>query len=408
MHDPYAALRLPAYRRYFVGSFIATVGLQMQTTAVGWDIYLRTESKLALGFAGLAQFLPVVTLFLVSGHAADRYSRKWIVIISQLVVAIASACLGLIALNVADYRLIFVCLISVGIARAFLQPAKAALLPLLVPKETFSNAVTWNSTGFHLASVIGPALGGLMIKWTKSPTWVYWFDAIAASIFAIAILSLQVVRGAATKKGINRADLVAGFKFVRSHQVILGALSLDMFAVLLGGAVTLLPVYAEDILHVGASGLGWLRTAPAIGALTMAILLAHRPPIGKAGWMLLISVAGFGAATIGFGFSKSFWLSMLMLFMTGAWDNISVVIRHTLVQTLTPDALRGRVSAVNSLFIGASNELGGFESGLVAHFFGPVASVVSGGIGTIFVVITTAVSLPRLRKYGKLGDDDPN
>jgi MFS family permease len=200
-------------------------------------------------------------------------------------------------------------------------------------------------------------------------------------------------------------ELAAGFRFVWSHPLILGALSLDLFAVLLGGAVTLLPVYAEDILKVGPSGLGWLRTAPAIGALLMAILLAHRKPLAQAGTAMLLSVAGFGVATIVFGASRNFTLSVLMLLLTGALDNISVVIRHTLVQTKTPDHLRGRVSAVNSLFIGASNELGGFESGLVAHYFGPVVSVVSGGIGTILVVICTALAIPELRRYGKLGEE---
>jgi MFS family permease len=403
-HDPYASLRLPTYRRYFTGNFLSNMGLQMQTTAVGWDIYVRTQSQLALGLAGLVQFLPVITLFLLSGHAADRYSRKGIVIWSQVLVGIASTCLAMIAWRQADARLIYACLLAVGVARAFQQPAKAALLPLLVPTECFANAVTWNSSGFHMASVLGPAAGGLLIKFTSSPVAVYALDATAAVFFVITLMSLNVRASDQLQRGLRAVELVAGFRFVWTNALILGALSLDLFAVLLGGAITLLPVFAEDILHVGPSGLGWLRTAPAVGALLMAILLAHRPPMSRAGMAMLLSVAGFGAATIVFGISRSYVISLLMLFLAGAMDNISVVVRHTLVQTMTPDVLRGRVSAVNSLFIGASNELGGFESGLVAHFFGPVFSVVSGGIGTILVVLLLGLRIPELRRYGKLGD----
>jgi MFS family permease len=402
-HDPYAALRLADYRRYFVGNFASNFGLQMQTTAVGWDIYQRTDSTLALGMAGLIQFLPVITLFLLAGHAADRFSRKWIILIAQIVVAASSLGLALISWTHAHYGLIYVCLAAVGIARAFQQPAKSALLPLLVPTEHFSNAVTWNSSGFHLASVLGPAAGGLMIKLTESPVSTYMLDAIAAGVFVGALLGTRVRPMDHVHRALSFEQLSAGFRFVWHHQIVLGALALDLFAVLLGGAVTLLPTFARDILHVGPSGLGWLRTAPAMGALLMAIVLAHRPPLTRAGLALLWSVAGFGIATIVFGLSTNFALSMVMLFLTGALDNISVVIRHTLVQTLTPDALRGRVSAVNSLFIGASNELGGFESGLVAYLFTPQVSVVSGGVGTVLVVILTALALPKLRDYDRLG-----
>ncbi len=278
------------------------------------------------------------------------------------------------------------------------------MLPQLVPTEHFANAVTWNSSGFHMASVLGPAIGGLLIKQTESPISVYLLDTTAAGLFITSLLLLNIRRTDWIPRSLDFKELVAGFRFIWDHQLILGVLSLDLFAVLLGGAVTLLPVYADDILQVGPSGLGWLRTAPAVGALLMAILLAHRPPLTRAGLMMLLSVAGFGAATIVFGFSRSFALSMTMLFLTGALDNISVVIRHTLVQTTTPDGLRGRVSSVNSLFIGASNELGGFESGIVAYYFGPVFSVVSGGIGTILVVLVIAMKMPKLRRYDRLGD----
>ena len=405
-HDPYAALRLPDYRRYFIGNFASNFGLQMQTVAVGWDIYQRTHAPWALGLTGLVQFLPVVGLFLLAGHAADRYPRKWIIILAQIVVGTASLCLALIHWTQADYRWIYVCLGAVGIARSFQQPAKAAILPLLVPTEQFSNAVTWSSSGFHLASVLGPAAGGMLIHLTGSPLSAYVIDAGTAVVFAVCLFMTQPRRMELVQRSLKMKELVAGFRFLWGHQIVLGALLLDLFAVLLGGAVALLPIFAEDILQVGASGLGWLRMAPAIGALTVAILLAHRPPMSRAGAALLWSVAGFGLATVGFGLASNFWVAMLMLALTGAFDNVSVVIRHTLVQTHTPDSLRGRVSAVNSLFIGASNELGAFESGSVAQLFGPVASVVSGGIGTLVVVVLTAIKLPKLRKYGRLGDVD--
>lgn len=405
--DPYGALRLRDYRLFFVGNFIASCGLQMQTTAIGWDIYLRTGSKLALGYAGLVQFIPVITLFLIAGHVADRFNRKWIVAIASGLAALSSAGLAAISLCQFDYRLMYLCILGVGTARVFQQPAKHSLLPLVVPPEQFTNAVTWNSSSFHMASVTGPAVGGLLIKWTGGPTAVYVLDSAAALCFAVALSVMRLRSAQKTHRSFTARELVAGFRFVRRSQLILGAIALDLFAVLFGGAVMLLPVYAEDILKTGADGLGWMRAAPAGGALVMALVIAHRPPWRHTGRVLLLAVVGFGLATIVFGISRLLWLSLLMLFLTGAFDNVSVVIRHTLVQTLTPDKLRGRVSAVNSLFIGASNELGGFESAIVAHWFGPVVSVVSGGIGTILVVVMTAIRLPKLRQYGRLGSPEP-
>lgn len=401
-HDPYDALRIGNFRRYFFGDFLSTLGLQMGTTAVGWDIYTRTGSKFSLAMAGLAQFLPVVFCFLLAGHIADRYSRRWVVIIAQMLIATCTLGLAVISWWELDHRWIFLCLMGVGTARSFQRPARAAMLPLLIPDETFSNAVTWHSTGFQLASVLGPAAGGLTIALFDHPAPVYIFDALGAFAFGVAMISVTLRQIPRKSTVVSTRDLLAGFRFVRNHQLILGALSLDLFAVLFGGAVMLLPVFAEDILDVGPRGLGWLRTAPAVGALSMAMVLAHRPPLQRVGWALLWAVAGFGVATIVFGFSQNFLLSLAMLFLTGAFDNISVVIRHTLVQTQTPDELRGRVSAVNSLFIGASNELGGFESGIVAHWFGPVVSVVSGGCGTLLIVALVAWRLPKLRRYRTL------
>ena len=403
--DAYAALRHANYRHYFAGNFLATVGVQMQSTAVGWDVYVRTQSKLALAWVGLIQFLPVILLFLVSGHVADRYSRRWIVFAAQLVVGVASLFMAIVAYFQWDYRWIYASLLLVGIARAFQQPAKASLLPLLVPEADFPNAVTWHTSGFHLACVVGPALGGLLIKWTESPMVVYLADVCAAAFFATALVTLKVKPAVRKHLPASLAMVAAGLKFLRTQQVVFGAMLLDLFAVLLGGAVTLLPVYAEDILRVGPSGLGYLRTAPAVGAVVTAVIIAHRTRMKHAGRALLLSVAGFGLATIGFGMSRTLGFALLMLFLTGVLDTVSVVIRQTLVQTLTPDELRGRVSAVNSLFIGASNELGGFESGLVAHYFGPVVSVVSGGIGTLLVVGGVGWALPELRKYGPLVGD---
>jgi MFS family permease len=401
-HDPYAALRLPNFRRYFLGNFMAAVGLHMQSTAVGWDIYERTGSAWSLGLTGLVQFLPVMPLFPVAGHAADRYSRRVIVMLAQLLVAIAAVGLSWVAWRRVDEHLIYGFLLLVGVARTFLQPSKASLLPLLVPPDQFTNAVTWSSSAFHMASVLGPALAGVMIATTGSVVAVYLFDAVVALGFVGSLFFVHTVVDAPRSSATSLKDLGAGFSFVWNHPVILGALSLDMFAVLLGGAVTLLPIYSEEILHVGPEGLGWLRAAPAVGAVVMGMLLAHRPPIRRTGRALLAAVIGFGVATIVFGLTKSYPVALVMLFLTGAFDNISVVIRHTLVQTLTPNELRGRVSAVNSLFIGASNELGGFESGMVAGWFGPIVSVVSGGVGTVLVVLWLGWWLPPLRRHGQL------
>lgn len=406
-HDAYAALRVPSFRFYLTGNLIAGLGMQMQTVAVGWEVYVRSGSKWALGLVGLVQFVPVVALALFAGQLADTFSRKRIVLLSVLLFAGASFGLAWISASGADYRLMYVCLLLTGIARAFQQPAKASLLPQLVPLEHFSNAVTWSTGGFHLASVAGPAVGGLLIGWLGSARWVYVIDAGTALCFAACLLLVRLRPVEREKKrGVSLSELLAGLGFLRRNQIILGAILLDMFAVLFGGAVMLLPVYAEDILQVGAMGLGWMRTAPAIGALSMALVLAHRRPFAKAGRALLLAVAGFGFATIVFGLSRNYWLSLSMLFLTGALDNISVVIRQTLVQVLTPDHVRGRVSAINGLFIGASNELGGFESGAVAAVFTPTVSVVSGGLGTIAIVATMAVGFPRLRRYGRLGSPD--
>ncbi|MBM3834300.1 MAG: MFS transporter [Verrucomicrobia bacterium] len=401
-HDPYAILRNRDFVLYLISRFIASLGQQMLTVAVGWELYERTNAALALGLVGLTQMVPMVLATLPAGHVADSYNRKGI--IQAMTLAILAASLGLTF--VSAFRLhvfwIYLSLFVAGTARTFLWPASAAFLPQLVPRDQFARAVTWNTGSFHLSSVLGPALGGTIIAITRSAATVFAVNALALLIVFTLLVFVRSRPVTLAREEMTIANLIAGFRFVFSTKVILGTITLDLFAVLLGGATALLPVYAKDILRVGPTGLGFLQAALPMGSLLTAFILAHRPPLEKAGRALLWSVAAFGLATIGFGFSTSFWFSFLMLFVCGAADNVSVVVRHTLVQLLTPDEKRGRVSAVNSLFIGTSNELGGFESGFVAHLFGPVISVVSGGIGTILVVIAVAMKWPEIRRYGRL------
>src|SRR5258708_6413136 len=346
--------------------------------------------------------VPMVLFTLPAGHLADNQERKRIILAMNLVAGLASAGLTLISARQADVAWIYVCLFVAGSARTFLWPASSAFLPHLVTRRNFSRAVTWISGSFHLSSVAGPAAGGALIAFTRSAATVYALNAVASLVCAILVAFVRRRHVVAAKEPMTLSSLVAGFRFVFASRIILGTITLDLFAVLLGGAASLLPVYAKRILQVGPSGLGLLQAALPAGSFLCALVLAHRPPLQKAGRALLWAVAGFGLATIAFGFSRWFWFSFAMLFVCGATDNISVVVRHTLVQLLTPDEKRGRVSAVNSLFIGTSNELGGFESGLVAHLTGPVFSVVSGGIGTIVVVVVVAMLWPEIRKYGRL------
>lgn len=413
-HDAYAALRIPEFRRFWAGNFLAVLGAQMQFVAVGWDIYERTGQTLQLGLVGLVQVIPVILLALPAGQVIDRLDRRHVIITALAVMVVCSLALAGIAWQQADYGWMYVCLFFNGVARAFLQPGKAALLPLIVPRSRFTNAVTWSTSGFQLATVIGPAAGGLLIAVTGAALWVYLVDAALALAFVAALSSLRPRPPAPSLERISRHSLLAGAAFVWRTKLILGAVSLDMFAVLLGGATALLPVYAKVILHSGADGLGWLRAAPGLGALLTSYILTHRGPIQRAGRTLLWSVIGFGAATVVFGVSRSFWLAWAMLFLTGAFDMVSVVIRHTLIQLWTPDAMRGRVSAVNGMFIGISNELGEFESGTVAHAFerlgdpafGPTVSVVSGGLGTIVAAGVAIWLFPAMRRHGRL-DDSP-
>jgi MFS family permease len=414
-HDPYAAMRIRDYRWFLSGNLPYLVGLNMQTTAVSWEIYDRTKSKFALAMVGLVQIVPVVGLFMPAGHLIDRVDRRKILMAALLTAMICSTGLAYCSWTAAPVMWMYVFLLFIGVARTFMQPARAAFLPQIVPREMFSNAVTWSSTGFQLSSVLGPAAAGPLIAWQLNGTLVYSLAAAMALYNGACLAMIRSRPFVPSREPPTLAALAAGLSFVWRTKVMLGAITLDMFAVLLGGVTALLPVYQEDILKVDPNGFGWMRAAPGIGAVCMSFLLAHRPPLERAGRALLLAVAGFGVVTIVFGFSRVFALSLAMLLLLGALDMISVVVRHTLVQLLTPDDMRGRVSAVNGMFIGISNELGEFESGMVAHAFdrddnpafGPTVSAVSGGVGTLLVVAAVGLIWPQLRNYGRLNDTRP-
>lgn len=402
-HDPYLALRFRDFRFLLVGMFFSSLGSQMITVAIGWELYVRTGSALALGLVGLVMVIPVFILSLPAGQFIDRYNRKRIVIWSQLVLMLCSLGLTALSLTHGPLALVYICLFIFGCAAAFDSPATAVLIAQVVPESAFENAATWESSVGQLASVLGPALGGLLIALLRSEALVYALNATAALVFVILLFFLRIQQPKSYAiEATTVGAMVEGLRFLRSSQIILAAITLDMFAVFLGGAVTLLPIYAKDILRVGPTGLGWLRAAPSVGALAMSFVTAHTPPLKRAGRTLLLVVAVFGAATIVFGISRLFWLSLVMLLVLGAMDNISVVIRSTLLLTRTPDALRGRITAINFIFIGASNELGGFESGLAAQLFGPVIAVAAGGLGTILVVLCVALIWPEMRRLGAL------
>jgi MFS family permease len=401
-HDPYAALRFRDYRCLLGGGVLASIGGEAQAVAVGWEIWQRTHEPLLLGLAGLAQFLPVLLFALPAGQAADHFSRRLLFQAAQGMMVLAS--LGLVALSHSQgpVPLIFLFLFLAGVGRAFTAPARSSLLAQVVPAEALGNAVTWNSSGWQVANVTGPALGGLAIAVTDQAATAYLLTAFCASacIFLVSLIRPRPVPRTGEARSLR--SLLAGVRFIWRTELLLAAITLDLFAVLLGGATALLPIYAKDILGVGPAGLGWLRAAPAVGALLMALALAHRRPLRHPGRALLLAVAGFGLATVVFGLSENFALSLAMLALAGALDNISVVVRGTLMQMLTPDEMRGRVAAVNTVFISSSNELGAFESGLTAEWFGPVGSVVIGGVGTIVVVLIVLCRWPYLARMGPL------
>jgi MFS family permease len=414
--DPRLAGRVafthPNFVAYTLARFFIVVSLEMQSVAVGWQVYEITKRPLDLGYVGLAQFAPGFVLFLFAGHAADLFDRRKLLMWCYGGFALCSALLLAISRRAPQsVHSIYVVLVLLGIFRSFNWPASRALLPQLVPEEHFANAVAWNASTFQIATIAGPAIGGIAYALFRGPEAVYAIAvtvSILATLFTLRIRPLptspekEFAERVAEKEPVSLRTVLAGFRFIWDKKLILGSISLDMFAVLLGGAVALLPVYARTILHTGPWGLGLLRSAPGVGAALMAILVAHRPIRRRAGLTMLFAVAAFGALTIVFGISTSLILSLVALFLTGAADMVSVIIRATLVQVATPDEMRGRVSAVDMLFVGVSNELGEFESGLTAQWFGTVPAVVLGGVGTLLVIATWAWLFPELRKADQL------
>jgi MFS family permease len=403
-HDAFAAMRFGDFRLLVSGKFINVVGEQMLGIAIGWELYERTNSAFALGMVGFVQVLPVFLFALLAGHFADQFRPKFIIAITQAVLAAAALGLAYLSIIKGSLWLVYFCLFVIGTARAFLGPAVSSLLPHTVKPQVFPNAATWSSGAWQMAVIFGPALGGLLIGWTHRAAVVYALAVITGAISLFLVLSIKAQVPRTEREALTLRSLAAGTVFIRRTKVILAAITLDMFAVLLGGTTALLPIFARDILRVGPSGLGWLRAAPSIGAILVAVFVARRPPFEKAGRALLWAVAGFGVATIIFGFSTSFPLSLLMLAMLGGFDQISVIIRGTLVLVHTPDELRGRVAAVHNVFVGTSNELGEFESGVAASLLGPAIAVAAGGMGTILVVILIAFVWPEVRRLGRLGE----
>jgi MFS family permease len=437
-HDPYAALKVRNFRDYLAGSFMALLGRQAVTAVAIWQVYEWTHSSTALGLVGLVNVLPLLALSLPAGAIADHHDRRRLIALGTAVTATVNIALGALAFwhaavpdfallswansllrHVASFfehhagtdafrfdhpalPLVYLLLLAHASARILVWPARSSITPLLVPNAALSNAITWNTSTFEIATVAGPAMGGFLIAYVGIPS-VYVLGAALELFFLLAlgrITYFQLPQRAPLKRSWR--DVLAGAEFIWRKKVILGASSLDLFAVLLGGATALLPIYADQILHVGPIGFGWLRAAPSFGAFAMAMYIAHRAPLERPGRALLWSVAGFGAAIILFGFSRWFWLSLFALFLTGAFDNISVVVRQSLVQLLTPDSLRGRVTAVNQIFIGSSNEIGALRAGLMAALVGPLAAVVWGGVGTIAVAVAVGRTVPGLRRLPAL------
>ncbi len=397
--DARAAFRYPNFRYYLGFRVISVLSSEMLAVAVGWQVYELTHRPLDLGLVGLAQFLPGILLFLVAGHAADRIPRRNILLACMGAFSVASLLLLVFTIHgVTQVYPIYLVLLLNGAARAFSQPASQSLLPTLLDEKHFANAVAWSASMFRTANILGPIIGGLLYGFTANAAPVYAVAMVAyvAALFMTA--RIRVTVAARPRQPASLSLVLEGFRYLWSNKLILGAISLDLFAVLLGGAVALLPVYASEILKVGATGLGILRCAPGVGAVVTAVVLAHRPLGRRQGAVMLWCVFGFGVFTIVFGVSHNLILSLFALALTGATDMVSVVVRSTMVQLGTPDHMRGRVSAVNTVFIGASNEVGQFESGITAQWFGTVPAVVIGGIGTIVVVALWTWWFPEFRR----------
>jgi MFS family permease len=406
-HDSYASLRFPSFKWLITSLMTMTIATQLRGVVVAWQVYAITHDPLSLGLIGLAEALPFIAVALFAGHVADRMDRRRIVVGSLVLTFACALALLLLTLHGARhpfqsawpfYAVIFVS----GISRSFLMPARTALAAELVPRELYANASAWRTSSFQFAAVTGPALGGVLYA-AVGPAGAYTVD-VCLMLTALAAMRL-VLAPVTTRMPLQRSvlrGLAEGVAFLRSQPVLLGAMSLDLFSVLFGGAVALLPIFASDVLHVGPQGLGALRAAPAAGAVVMSLWLAHRPPMQRAGRSLLLSVAVFGAAMLGFALSRNFALSLGFLALSGMVDTVSVVVRSTLLQVFTPDALLGRVSAVNAVFIGSSNEIGAFESGLLARLLGTIPSVLIGGTMTLVTVGLTAWKAPALRRLGEM------
>lgn len=410
MHDPWAALRLPDFRRLLAAHFVTTLGIQIQGVVVAWQMYLDTRDPLSLGLIGLAEALPNISVSLVAGHVADRMDRRRLALLATctlLACSLALAWLAGVGPDLVTTRVVGVYLVIAvsGVARAFLQPARTALAAAMVPRALQANAVSWRSTTWQLGAVVGPALGGVLMAWLGAERALL-IDAalIVLALGALTRIAFRAVPAAAAAAEPVLESLSAGIRYLRTQQILLGAMTLDLFSVLFGGAVALLPIFAADILHTGSWGLGLLRAAPAVGAVGMSLWLAWRPPMRRAGRALLLAVAAFGLFTIGFGLARTTWLAFLCLALAGAADMVSVVVRSTLLQLLVPDHLMGRVTSVNQVFVGSSNEIGSFESGLAARLLGAVPAVVLGGVVTLGVVGATAKLAPALGRVGRLED----
>ncbi len=403
-HDPYAVLRIKEFRFFIFARFITTVATLMQSIIVGWQIYEMTKDEFLLGLTGLFEAIPFIFMALFSGHIADKFSRKKIIISTMLLYLICVCALLFLTMGIGNIvqkygTLPFFIIIAItGLARALIYPSQIAVMAQIVPKKFYANSSTWNSAVWQIAAVVGPAIGGLTYK----------FIGVQASYFIILVLIIIGLflylflkkRQVPVQEKIESLlqSLSSGIKFVFKNQILLSALSLDMFAVLFGGAVAMIPVFADRVLHIGIEYWGIMRSAPAIGAVVMSIILAYYPPVKKTGIKLFLCVTMFGVSMILFALSKYFMLSMVLLILSGMFDTVSVIIRQTIIQLFTPNNMRGRVAAVNSIFIGSSNEIGSFESGLAARILGLIPSVIFGGSMTLLIAGITAKIAPVLRK----------
>ena len=404
IYSKYAVLQVPDYRRYLLGGALAAAGSQMTGVAAAWELYTRTGKPYSLAILGLMSALPVIFLALPAGTLADRRDRRRIALFAELGAATCLFLLALVSYLKLPVAFFYGLILLNSICGAFLGPSLGALVTNVVPLKLIPEATKWSSIRWQLASTVGPVTGGFLIHYFDSQYEIYIIDALGRLAFCIFLAQMRPLSQTISKEKLGWESVVAGWQFVRAQPLIISTITLDMVAVLFGGATALLPIYAKDVLHVGAQGLGPLRAAPAVGAIVMAIFLTIRPPMQRSGVALLWAVAVFGAATIVFGFSHNYALSLGALAILGAADNVSVVVRSTLVQLLTPDSMRGRVNAVNSVFIGTSNEIGEVESGLAAQFLTPLIAVVGGGFITILIVVGVAGLWPQIRGIGRLED----